>query len=230
MDASLRTSRSEPALAGLRGPRWDILLELKRSPDRTARELGRALGYSLNGVRHHLKELEAEGLVEYRRRHHGVGAPEFVYRLTAAADGLFPRRYEATLIELLDHVVAEGGREAAVRVLEAHYTALAKRLDPALEGLPSRRRLDVIAQALSDEGYMAESKEQQPGSFATLVEHNCAVKAVAERFPEICQAEARFLESTLGVPVERRSHMLAGCGACEYLVRLEPATHERENR
>ena len=216
MDASLRTSRSEPALAGLRGPRWDILLELKRSPDRTARELGRALGYSLNGVRHHLKELEAEGLV--------------VYRLTAAADGLFPRRYEATLIELLDHVVAEGGREAAVRVLEAHYTALAKRLDPALEGLPSRRRLDVIAQALSDEGYMAESKEQQPGSFATLVEHNCAVKAVAERFPEICQAEARFLESTLGVPVERRSHMLAGCGACEYLVRLEPATHERENR
>jgi DeoR family suf operon transcriptional repressor len=230
MDATFHTRRSEPVRAGLRGPRWDILLELKRSPDGTARELGRALGYSLNGVRHHLKELEAEGLVEYRRRHHGVGAPEFVYRLTAAADALFPRRYEATLIELLDHVAAEGGREAAVRVLEAHYTALAKRLDPTLEGLPSRRRLQVIAQALSDEGYMAEWKEQQPGSFATLVEHNCAVKAVAERFPEICRAEARFLESTLGAPVERRSHMLAGCGACEYLVRLEPAPHDKENR
>lgn len=214
---------------GLRGPRGDVLVQLKRTPDLTARDLGQILGYSLNGVRHHLKELEAEGLVEYQRRHHGVGAPVFVYRLTAGGEALFPRRYEAALLEFLDHVVTRDGREAAVQVLEAHFTTLADRLGAALAGASPRRRLEVVAAALSDEGYMAELGEQHSDSFATLTEHNCAVKAVAERFPELCQAEARFLETVLKSPVERRSHMLAGCGACQYLVRLGGRTDVKEN-
>ena len=215
-------------LVGLRGPRADILVQLKRTPELSARELGTALGYSLNGVRHHLKELEAEGLVAYQRRHHGVGAPSFAYRLTPQGEELFPRRYQAALLECLDHVAAHDGRAAAVRVLETHFMALAERLDAAVRGQPPRRRLDVVAAALSEEGYMAEWREQHDGSFATLTEHNCAVKALAERFPELCQAEARFLEAMLGSPVERRTHMLAGCGACEYRVSLGPAPDAKE--
>jgi DeoR family suf operon transcriptional repressor len=46
---------------------------------------------------------------------------------------------------------------------------------------------------------------------------------VAERFPEICAAEARFLADVLGAEVERREHMLDGCSACEYHVRFKPA-------
>jgi DeoR family suf operon transcriptional repressor len=214
---------------GLRGPRGDILVQLKRTPDTAARELGRLLGYSLNGVRHHLKELEADGLVAYQRRHHGVGAPVFVYRLTAEGEALFPRRYEAALLEFLDHVVARDGREAAVRALEAHFTTLAAKLAASLDGESPQRRLEIVTAALVDEGYMAEWRQQHNGSFATLTEHNCAVKAVAERFPELCQAEVRFLETALGGPVERRAHMLSGCGACEYLVRLEPPMVVKEH-
>jgi DeoR family suf operon transcriptional repressor len=204
-------------------------VQLKRAPDLTARDLGSILGYSLNGVRHHLKELEAEGLIEYRRRHHGVGAPVYVYRLTAGGEALFPRRYEATLLEFLDHVVARDGREAAVQVLESHFTTLANKLGGSLADASPQRRLEIVTAALTDEGYMAEWRGQHDSSFATLTEHNCAVKAVAERFPELCQAEARFLEFVLGGPVERRAHMLTGCGACEYLVRLEPPTESKEN-
>lgn len=229
MEASLSRLGGSARPVGLRGPRGDILVLLKRTPDTAARDLGRELGYSLNGVRHHLKELEAEGLVEYRRRHHGVGAPVFVYRLTAEGEALFPRRYEATLLEFLDHVVAQNGREAAVRVLESHFNDLGRRLGDALVGASPQRRLEAVAAALSEEGYMAEWHEQHDGSFATLTEHNCAVKAVAERFPELCQAEARFLDTVLAGPVERRAHMLAGCGTCEYLVRLDRPKDVKEN-
>jgi predicted ArsR family transcriptional regulator len=52
----------------------------------------------------------------------------------------------------------------------------------------------------------------------TLIEHNCAVQAVAERFPEICAAEARFLSAVLGAEVQRQEHILSGCNACEYRV------------
>jgi DeoR family transcriptional regulator, suf operon transcriptional repressor len=61
------------------------------------------------------------------------------------------------------------------------------------------------------------------GGQATLTEHNCAIPAVAERFPEICAAEARFLADVLRADVDRQGHMLNGCSACEYQVRFKPA-------
>ena len=61
------------------------------------------------------------------------------------------------------------------------------------------------------------------GGQGTLTEHNCAIPAVAERFPEICAAEARFLAEVLHADVDRREHILTGCSACEYHVRFKPA-------
>jgi predicted ArsR family transcriptional regulator len=51
-----------------------------------------------------------------------------------------------------------------------------------------------------------------------LTEHNCAIKAVAQRFPEICELEERFLRDVLAAGVERRSHILTGCQSCEYTI------------
>src|SRR6266545_3155958 len=51
-----------------------------------------------------------------------------------------------------------------------------------------------------------------------LFEHNCAIRAVAERFPEVCSAEQKFLQDVLGAAVERRTHIASGCNACEYAI------------
>jgi DeoR family suf operon transcriptional repressor len=214
---------------GQRGPRGDILVELKRAQPLTARDLAGRLGISLNAVRHHMKELEAEGLVVYDRRHGGVGAPAFAYRLSPLGEGLFPRRYEATLLHFLNQMVEREGRDAAVRVLEGHFGSLAERLRTETAGLAPARRLEIVAQALADEGYMAEAAARSDG-LGTLTEHNCAIQAVAERFPELCAAEARFLEDVLAAAVDRRAHILGGCGACEYHVRFEAAAGTGEER
>jgi len=52
------------------------------------------------------------------------------------------------------------------------------------------------------------------------VEHNCAIQAVAQRFPEICAAEARFLAAALDADIDRHGHILSGCSACEYRVQF----------
>jgi DeoR family suf operon transcriptional repressor len=179
---------------------------------------------SLNAVRHHLKDLESEVLVDYERSHKGVGAPAFAYRLSPAGEALFPRRYEATVTQLLDHLVQREGRAAAVSVLEGRYQSLALRLREELAGATPATRLAAVARLLSEEGYMAEA--QASGSGGTLVEHNCAIQAVAERFPEICAAEARFLASVLGATVDRQGHILSGCNACEYRVRFDSANND----
>jgi len=214
---------SQPLLpVGPKGARGKLLIELKRAHRLTAKDLAIRLGLSLNAVRHHLKDLEAESLVEYERQNRGVGAPAYAYRLSSSGQALFPRRYEATLTELLDYVVRREGRASAVAVLEARYEALTRRLQDQLIGATAPEKMAAVAQLLSDEGYMAEGTASVSGH-GTLIEHNCAIQAVAERFPEICAAEARFLAATLGAEVDRREHILSGCSACEYRVRFSTA-------
>jgi DeoR family suf operon transcriptional repressor len=209
-----------------KGLRDAILVELKRGRGSTAKDLASKLNVSLNAVRHHLKELETQALIEYERRHQGVGAPAFVYRLTPTAEALFPRRYEATLNELLDHVVEREGRAGAVSVLEARYATLTRRLQGELAGAGPTERLAAVARLLTEEGYMAEASATTNNGI--LVEHNCAVQAVAERFPEICAAEARFLAAVLDAEVDRQEHILSGCSACEYRVRFTPPSAAEE--
>jgi DeoR family suf operon transcriptional repressor len=210
---------------GHKGQRGAVLTQLKRSQPLTARELAVRLGVSLNAARHHLKELEVEKLVSYQREYRGVGAPVFAYRLTPAGEELFPRRYCDALTAMLGAVVEREGRGAAVTLLESYFQLLAGRIRGQLDGVPPAERLRVVARALSEEGYMAEAA---PGEgFAVLTEHNCAIPAVAERFPEICAAEARFLADVLSAEVERTGHILSGCPACEYQVRFTGVAEER---
>ena len=214
----MQERQAPPQPLGHKGPRAAILVELKRAQRLTATELATKLGASLNAVRHHLKELEAESLVAYERERRGVGAPAFAYRLTAAGEALFPRRYEETLMQVLDHVVEREGREAAAAMLESQFDAMRQRLAPALEQAGEQERLELVTQALADQGFMAEWRRADDG--VALLEHNCAILAVAERFPEICAAEERFIARTLDATVERQSHILGGCGACTYRLRF----------
>ena len=199
-----------------KGPRERILVALKRAGSVTARELGDQLGLSPNAVRHHLKELESEGVIGYRREQRGVGAPTFAWHLTASGESLFPQRYKELLTEVLDRVAAQAGRKAVVSALETRFSDLALQLRSQLADASPEQRLDIVRRALIEGGYMAEWRDGEQG--IRLTEHNCAIRALAERFPEICEAEARFLEEVLAAVVQRETHMLDGCTACEYRV------------
>ncbi len=207
--------------AGFKGPRGAVVVELKRTPGLEAKELARRLGLSMNAIRHHLKELEAAGTVDWARNPSGrVGAPGHAYHLTAAGEALFPERYKETLTQLLEHLVATVGRPAAVQFIESQFESQAGRLAPALRNAGPPERMAIVAAARTAEGYMAEGA----ATFCcgSLTEHHCALRAVSERFPEICAAEERFLERTLGGTIERRQHLLSGDGACQYTVRFRP--------
>jgi len=213
------------AAGGQKGTRAAILIELKRAPAvagrLTAADLAERLGVSLNAVRHHLRELESEQLVEYDRERRGVGAPAFAYRLTERGEALFPRRYEGTLLQLLEQLERRDGREAAVSMLESQFDTIAERLEPALAGASPQNRLELVTRTMANEGFMTEWRETPDTT--DVVSHNCALLAVAERFPELCEAERRFLTRALDASVDRVSHILNGCGACEYSVRFRHA-------
>ena len=58
-----------------------------------------------------------------------------------------------------------------------------------------------------------------PGGFR-IVEHNCAIWAVAQRYGQACTSEIDFIRTVLpGATVERVQHMVAGGPHCAYEVR-----------
>jgi DeoR family suf operon transcriptional repressor len=221
MAGTIHEHRAVVGPAGaFKGPRGQILLELKRTDSLSARELVGRLGLSLNAVRHHIRELETEGVIEHVRQHRAVGAPAFAYRLSAGGQALFPRRYQETLSLLLEQVAEREGRAAAVALLERHLERLAEKLKHELAGLSPAERMERITRMREEDGYMAEWHSAGPGE-ATLREHNCAIHAIAEQYPEICVAEKKLYEVLLGATVERRSHILGGCTACEYHMKFD---------
>jgi DeoR family suf operon transcriptional repressor len=102
-----------------------------------------------------------------------------------------------------------------------------RRLEGAQARLASREgdfaaRVAELARILDEDGYLASFEALPDGSFR-IVEHNCAVLDVAERYGQACSSEIAFLRQALpDARVERVSHMIAGAHSCAYEV--TPAT------
>lgn len=206
------------ALSGFRGMRADLLVALKKTPNCSAHELAEQFGVTANALRRHLKALEDDGLVRYRRDVRGVGAPVYVYTLTPAGEALFPRRYAPALASAIEAVRAQGGTAAVQALLDGQWEQLASEAAPVLAGVPAEERLPLVAELLTARGYMAEAEAGGAPEGGTLRVFNCALRDIVERVPEVCAAEARFVERMLGAPVVRRAHRREGCGRCEYVV------------
>jgi predicted ArsR family transcriptional regulator len=85
----------------MKSTRDRILQTLLRQPGRTIAELAEAVGINPISVRHHLSNLQVEGLVSFEEQRHGVGRPRLVYMLTEAGMEKFPTRYLRLTTRLL---------------------------------------------------------------------------------------------------------------------------------
>lgn len=205
------------APAGYRGTRGEILVALKKAQPLTAKELADRFGVTANALRRHLKELEHEGVVRYQREIRGVGGPVFAFSLTEAGEALFARGYDQALSEILDLVREQQGDEGVVNLFQRRWDDIARVARPELERLPVEQRAARLAELLSSLGYMAEVRTGS-GALPVLTEHNCAIRLIAERFPEVCAAEERFIADLLGAPVTRQAHIAKGANCCEYCI------------
>jgi DeoR family suf operon transcriptional repressor len=196
-----------------------MLTYLKKRGEARAEELAAELGITVSAVRQHLTGLAAEGLVGYRELRSGRGRPKHVYRLTAAAEALFPKTYGDLTNELLDYVADED----PAMVAKLFDKRRARRIEQARARMAPlatfEERVCELAKILDEDGYLAEYELADDGTFR-VVEHNCAILAVALRYGNACSSEIEFIRAVLPeATVERTSHMVAGAHNCGYAIR-----------
>ena len=212
-----------PALAELPPTRRALLIALRKHGEARAEELAEELDVTVSAVRQHLQSLAAADLVAHREERVGPGRPRHVYRLAPAAEALFPRSYGELTVELLDYIGDEDP-ELVQRAFERRRLARVERTRERLAGLDFAARVAEVARVLDEDGYLADHEQLADGSYR-IVEHNCAILAVAQRYGHACGAEIAFLRDVLpDADVSRVSHILTGAHACTYEVRPRAAT------
>jgi DeoR family suf operon transcriptional repressor len=202
--------------------RREVLYAVRRRGEATAEQLAEQLGMTPSGARQHLTALVEAGLVdttevaaETPRR----GRRTLAYAATPSADGYFPKAYGELTNELLGYL---GDTDPAL--LDDIF---AKRREHRIAGARARlapkrtlaARVAELTKILDEDGYLATSERVGTSTYR-IVEHNCAIWAVAQRYGQACTSEIDFIRAALpDATVERVQHMVAGERHCAYEIR-----------
>jgi predicted ArsR family transcriptional regulator len=209
-----------------------LLLALKRHGPLTLRALAQELEVSYEAVRQQMAGLVRIGWVtpvggpRRRTRTTRDGDPQRAgrpgpaareYRLSAAAEPLFPKHYDELSLELVQHVLGSFGGAGLKVILERMTEARVQRWAPLLAAMTWRRKLQALTALYADQDAHMRL-EWREGSPALIVS-NCPFLNVAQAHPAICSVSVNTLERLLGCRVVREQRFQAGDGRCVFRFR-----------
>ncbi|MGX1854905.1 helix-turn-helix transcriptional regulator [Streptomyces sp. NPDC055299] len=194
----------------------------------TAAELALRLELTQAAVRRHLDALAADGVVEPREKRvygtRGRGRPARAFALTDCGRDAFDQAYDQLATEALRWIAQSAGGgvegEAAVAAFaRARLDAQAEGYRTAVEAAEPEARTEALAKALTADGYAATARSApNPQLGEQLCQHHCPVAHVAERYPQLCEAETEVFSRLLGTHVQRLATIAHGDGVCTTFV------------
>ncbi|MEO3788114.1 metalloregulator ArsR/SmtB family transcription factor [Actinocorallia sp. B10E7] len=197
----------------------------------TASALGERLGLTPAAVRRHLDALLADGMIEIRRARpsasRGRGRPAKLFAITDKGRNAFVHAYDDLAASALRFLAETVGEHAVSEFARRQLADLEERYAPRLRALPPQERVYALAEALSADGYAATAGKG-PGVLGgtQLCQHHCPVAHVAERFPQLCEAETEAFARMLDTPVQRLATIAHGDGVCTTHVSPVKAANE----
>lgn len=225
-------TRSMPSEASLR-----VAKSLLTDGPATAPELAQRLGLTPAGIRRHLDSLVTAGLVESGERpafgpapSRGRGRPPRVYSVTEAGRDRFDQAYDHLAASALRFLQEHGGDDAVAAFARQRAADMERRYLPLVATHDDpRRRAEVLAEAMTQEGFAAAVSDL-PGAAAAvqICQHNCPVAHVAGEFPVLCAAETEAMSRLLGSNVTRLATIAHGDGVCTSVVSIVDATSPQE--
>ena len=199
-----------------------ILQTLQRQPRTSIIALAEAVGINPISVRHHVTNLQVEGLVSNEEERHGVGRPRLVYFLTEAGNERFPTRYLRLTSRLLDQLKSTMPEPMVSRLFSQMASDMADDYSEQMKGLSMEERLDLTRILLAEEGFNVEW--EKAGNQYQIHEITCPYLRIGQNHPEVCTVDQTLISKMLAVPAEKVQCILSGDAHCTYVVQAEAST------
>ena len=201
--------------------RQRIIEFLKEKNQATVEEMAAAINLTPMAVRYHLNVLQADNLIAAFavRRQTGPGRPQQVYRLTDAADELFPEDYRSLTDYLLDEVSQKLGKDGLGELFSSIANRLAAEAPPARPNQSFEERLNEVVDFLGEKGF-AVCWEMADNGYV-IHAHSCPYRRVAKEYGEICLLDKHVIGTMLNTTPSRIACLTSGDDHCTYRV-IEP--------
>ena len=195
-----------------------LLLLLKREGPTSLEDLASALRISKMAALKHMNAFETKGLVGRSFRPGGRGRPRVIFSLTSNASPLFPEAYVQMTEAALGFVEKKLGREAVEDLLKQRTQELYVKHRGKMEGKDLRGRVEELVRIRDAGGYMADLGTTRKDTIEML-EHNCPIYAVAQKYGEACAVEQDLFRKLLKADVDASHRVVAGDPVCRFLIR-----------
>lgn len=196
--------------------RQRVLQSIMAEGPSTAGELADRLKLTPAAIRRHLALLVQRGDLEAREQkvqgQRGRGRPAKVFVLTTTGRESFHQAYDDLAIAALAQLTQAFGDSALDQLARTQIAQVETRYQELRVADPDLGAVDALAEALSDDGYVASTRPALAGE--QLCQHHCPVAHVAEHFPQLCEAETKLFSQLLGVHVQRLATIAHGDGVC----------------
>lgn len=193
-----------------------VLQSIMQHGPSTATELAERLALTPAAIRRHLAVLVERGELSSREQrvygHRGRGRPAKDFVLTDAGRESFPQAYDDLAIAALSELSEAFGDGALDRLARTRIARVEVRYREIQANEPDRSPVVILAEALTDDGYVASTQPALAGE--QLCQHHCPVAHVAQHFPQLCEAETKAFSRLLGVHVQRLATIAHGDGVC----------------
>ncbi len=203
-------------LFAMKSTRDKILLALVKKPHSTINDLAAAVGINPISVRHHLGNLEKEGLVESQEERHGVGRPRLVYALTDEGMERFPTRYLRLTTRLIAQMKETMPGSVVTNLFSQIAEDLAEEYAHDIKDLSMEERLDFVKDLLAQEGFTVEWEKKN--NQYQIHEISCPYYQIGVRHPEVCAMDQTLISKMLALPASKVQCILDGGAHCTYVV------------
>lgn len=196
-----------------------ILHMLKSQGALTAKTIANELKLTTMGVRQHMQALEESGDVDFKDEKAARGRPTRYWSLTEKSNSLFDDRHDELTVQLLDSVIAIFGDDGLEKLIShRESTALLNYRVALADKYSVEEKLQALAKARSDEGYMATV--EQEGDIYWLLENHCPICAAASKCQNFCRSELQIFQTLLQevATVSREEHIVEDSRRCAYKV------------
>jgi DeoR family suf operon transcriptional repressor len=182
----------------------------------TINELAEAVDINPISVRHHIVKLEAEGMVDSEEVRHGVGRPRRLYFLTEKGREQFPTRYIRLTLRLLDQLKETATSSFIEKLFTQMAEDMASDYQTQISGLSFDKRLELVRQLLSREGFNVEVEKQ--ADLYLIHENSCPYYHIGQDHPEVCSVDQTLISTLLDIPAQKIQCLLQGDSVCTYVI------------